>query len=157
MADSISIYVGTYDDGDAANADHIAVRNLYADSIAQTCDTAVITKDAAGKIHVHAAETGAAVGALISLLYPPIMIGTAVAGEAAAGFVAHLWHGMSRDDLKGLGESLDAGAASLVVISNSAFAQEVAGALNGDDYEVMTLDMVDHESFERELLNLSIS
>ena len=151
MSDSISIYVGRYADRDAATVDIHAVRNIYTEDVVRVYDAAVVAKDSAGRVHVHAAEAGVAVGALVSLLFPPVMIATAVGGEAAAGFIAHLWRGMTRGDLKDLGEALDGGAASLVVISTTDFVQEVAATLNGDSYEIMTLDLGDRESFEREL------
>jgi hypothetical protein len=42
-----------------------------------------------------------------------------VVGGAAGGLIGHFWRGMSRGDVKELGEALDAGEAALVVIGRS--------------------------------------
>ena len=44
------------------------------------------------------------------------------------GLAGHLWHGMSRSDMKDLGEALDAGTASLVVVGKSELANKIAQA-----------------------------
>ena len=56
---------------------------------------------------------------MLGLLFPPAIIGTAVAGGVIGGVTAHLWKGMSRGDLKDLGETLDEGQAAIVVIGES--------------------------------------
>jgi uncharacterized membrane protein len=58
------------------------------------------------------------VGALIGILFPPSLIATAAVGAAVGGFGGHLWRGMSRGDMKDLGEMLDEGEAALVVIGD---------------------------------------
>ena len=37
-------------------------------------------------------------------------------GAGAGGLIGHLWRGMSRSDMKELGEALDEGEAALVVV-----------------------------------------
>lgn len=45
----------------------------------------------------------------MGILFPPSIICSSVAGAAAGGLIGHLRHGMSRSDMKDLGEILDAG------------------------------------------------
>jgi len=77
-----------------------------------------------GSVHVnkdelptrHGAWTGIGVGALLGIVFPPSIIGTAAAGGVAGGVIGYLWHGMSRGDMKDLGEALDEGQAPLIMI-----------------------------------------
>jgi uncharacterized membrane protein len=62
-------------------------------------------------------------------LFPPVGIGIAAAGAsgAAIGAVAgHAAGGMSRSDLKELGETLDAGQAGLVAVYETNLADQIA-------------------------------
>ena len=43
--------------------------------------------------------------------------------------IGHLWHGMSRSDLKDLGEDLDEGAAALVVVGESRIDEQIEKAV----------------------------
>ena len=92
-----------------------------------TYDAAVITKDADGKVKVHKHEkptqhgawTGVAVGAVLGILFPPgLLIDIAVAG-LAGGVIGHFWNGMSRKDVKELGELLDESSAALLIVGKS--------------------------------------
>ena len=92
-----------------------------------TYDAAVITKDDKGKVHVNKDETttrhgawgGAGVGALVGILFPPSIIGSALVGAAIGGVSGHLWKGMSRDDVKEFGDAIDSGEAALVVVGET--------------------------------------
>ena len=86
-----------------------------------------MTKDDKGKVHAnkdematrHGAWGGIAAGALVGILFPPSIIGTAVVGGVVGGVSGHLWRGLSRSDVKELGEVIDEGEAALVVIGAS--------------------------------------
>ena len=67
----------------------------------------------------HGAWGGAAVGALVGILFPPSIIATAVVGAAVGGVGGHLWRGMSRSDVKEFGELIDDGQAALVIVGES--------------------------------------
>ena len=121
------LYVATYDSVEEATADFEGVIALHVEGLVGTFDAAVIEKSDDGKVHVHKTElptqhgawTGIGVGAVVGLLFPPAIIGTAVAGGVIGGVTGHLWKGMSRGDLKDLGEALDEGRAAIVVIGES--------------------------------------
>ena len=125
--DAVFIYIGTYPSEAAARADYDVVKDLHAGGAVGTYDAAVVTKDDAGKVHVnkdelatrHGAWGGAAVGAVVGILFPPAIIGTAIVGAAVGGISGHLWRGMSRADVKELGEVIDDGQAALVVVGES--------------------------------------
>jgi uncharacterized membrane protein len=129
--EAVFIYIGTYPSEAGARADYEVVKDLHAVGAVGTYDAAVVTKDDAGKVHVskdematrHGAWGGAAVGALIGLLFPPAIIATTAAGAAVGGVSGHLWRGMSRADVKELGELIDDGQAALVIVGESELEQ----------------------------------
>ena len=131
--DAVFIYIGTYPDEAAARADYDVVKDLHKAGAIGTYDAAVVTKDAAGKVHVnkdematrHGAWGGAAAGALIGILFPPAIIGTALVGAAVGGAGGHLWRGMSRADVKEFGEIIDQGQAALLIVGESKMAQAI--------------------------------
>ena len=125
--DGVFLFIGTYPSEAAARADYDDVKELHSAGAVGTYDAAVVTKDDAGKVHVNKDETatrhgawgGAAVGAVVGILFPPAVIGSAVVGAAVGGVSGHLWRGMSRADVKELGELIDAGQAALVIVGES--------------------------------------
>jgi uncharacterized membrane protein len=126
-SDGTFIYVGTYPSEAAARSDYDVVKDLHSLGAVGTYDAAVVTKDSSGKVHVnkdematrHGAWGGAAAGALVGILFPPSIIGTALVGAAVGGVSGHLWRGMSRSDVKQFGDVIDAGQAALVVVGES--------------------------------------
>ena len=77
--DGVFIYIGTYPDETAARDDYEIVKDLHAAGAVGTYDASVVTKDDDGKVHVNKDETstrhgawgGAAVGAVVGILFPP--------------------------------------------------------------------------------------
>lgn len=126
-SDGVFIYLGTYPDEASARADYDIVRDLHAVGAVGTYDAAVVRKDEFGKVHVnkdematrHGGWGGAAAGAVIGILFPPSIIGTAIVGGAIGGVSGHLWRGMSRADVKELGDIIDAGQAALLIVGES--------------------------------------
>jgi uncharacterized membrane protein len=131
--EAVFIYVGTYPSKAAAEADYEVVKDLHMAGAVGTYDAAVVTKDDEGKIHEnkdematrHGAWGGAAIGALIGCLFPPAIIATTAAGAAIGGVSGHLWRGLSRADVKELGELIDDGQAALVIVGESKVAEAV--------------------------------
>jgi uncharacterized membrane protein len=125
--DGMFLYIGTYPSEAAARSDYDVVKDLHTAGAVGTYDAAVVTKDASGKVHVnkdematrHGGWGGAAVGAALGILFPPsILVGAAVGG-AVGGVSGHLWRGLSRSDVKELGELIDAGEAALLIVGAS--------------------------------------
>ena len=141
--EAVFIYVGTYPSEAAARADYDVVKDLHAAGAVGTYDAAVVTKDDNGKVHEnkdematrHGAWGGAAVGALVGILFPPSIIVGAAVGAAVGGVSGHLWRGMSRADVKELGEIIDDGQAALVIVGESKIAQAIdKAALKADKH-----------------------
>src|SRR4029079_4160737 len=142
--DTFIVYVGVYPDVDSAEADYDLVKDLHRQAgLIDAYDAAVIHRRADQKVKiVRKHETPTRVGGvlggglglatgLVVALFPFAAIGggllaATTAGGAALGAVAgHAAAGMSRSDLKELGEHLDAGTAGLVVIAVSDMASKV--------------------------------
>jgi uncharacterized membrane protein len=137
MADKpVFLYAAVYDEIADAEADYEAVFDLHAAGAIGTFDSAVIRKEADGKVRVtktekptqHGAWTGAAVGALVGLIFPPAVIGSAIVGAGAGGLTGHLSRGMSRGELKDLGEALEEGSAAVIVLGESKIEEQLEQA-----------------------------
>jgi uncharacterized membrane protein len=135
--DPVFVYGAVYSDRADADADYETLLELHSADLVGSYDVALMYKDEAGKVHVtkhekptqHGAWTGAAVGALVGIIFPPSILGAAVVGAAAGGGIGHALGGMSRGDAKDLGEQLDAGQAALVVIGRSRVREQLDKAL----------------------------
>ena len=89
----VFLYAAIYDDIADAEADYEAVFDLHAAGAIGTFDSAVIRKEDDGKVRVtktekptqHGAWTGAGVGALVGIIFPPAILGSAIVGAGAGG------------------------------------------------------------------------
>ena len=146
--DTFIAYVGVYDDASDADADYQLVKELHTkEGLIDAYDAAVIERRADGKVKItkkHETPTraggvlGGGVGlatGLVVALFPFAAIGgglllATTAGGAILGSVAgHAAAGMSRHDLKDLGEHLDAGQAGLVVVGVSDMGAKIERAM----------------------------
>jgi uncharacterized membrane protein len=146
--DTFMAYVGVYDNPADADADYAAVKDLHTKAgLIDAYDAAVIERRADGKVKItkkHETPTraggvlgggaGLATG-LVLALFPFAGIGAGLlavttGGGAVLGALAgHASAGMSRKDLKELGEHLDAGQAGLVVVAVSDMGAKVERAM----------------------------
>jgi uncharacterized membrane protein len=118
----IYIYVATYSDAAAAEADYEMLLDQHAAELVGAYDVALVTRDTEGKLHVDKHEKprqlgeckGLAVGALVA-----VVRGTVDAGAAIGGVGIYLENRMSHETAKELGEMLEDGQAALVVIGES--------------------------------------
>jgi uncharacterized membrane protein len=159
MADRpVFLYAALYDDIPTAEEDYLAVFELHAAGVIGTFDAAVIEKSD-GKVHVHKTEkptqhgawTGIAVGALAGIIFPPSIIGTAVVGGAAGGVIGHLRGGLSRGDLKDLGDELEEGAAAIIVIGESKIEEQLEKAVKRANKLIEKELDAEADELEREL------
>jgi uncharacterized membrane protein len=134
--DTFLVYAGVYGNVDDALADYDAVHDLHMKAnLIDAYDAAVVERREDGKVKIrkkHETPTrvggvlGGGVGlatGLVIALFPAAAIGggllaVTTGGGAVLGSVAgHAAAGMSRKDLKELGEELDKGQAGLVVVA----------------------------------------
>jgi uncharacterized membrane protein len=136
--DTLIAYIGIYADVDDALTDYGAIKDLHSEEgLMDAFDAAVIERKDDGKVkiakkHETPTRAGGVVGGglglatgLVIALFPAAAIGTglvagATAGGAALGaWAGHAAAGMSRHDLKELGEQLDEGQAAVILIGVS--------------------------------------
>jgi uncharacterized membrane protein len=136
-ADTFMAYVGVYPDLADAEADYQLVKDLHTEAgLIDAYDAAVVERRADGKVRIarkHETPTrvggvlgggvGLATGLVVALF--PFAGGGAVLGAVAG----HAAAGMSRGDLKELGEHLDAGQAGLVVVGVSDMGARIEQAM----------------------------
>jgi uncharacterized membrane protein len=126
-ADGVFLFIGTYPDEAAARADYDVVKDLRSAGAVGSYDAAVITKDDKGKVHVNKDETstrkggwiGAGIGAAVGLIFAPAVLASAVVGAGVGAVSGHLSKGLSRSDVKELGDLIDEGEAALLVVGES--------------------------------------
>ena len=172
MSDYVKMiaFGATYDSVDAAEAGYQSVKDLYYKlGLMDTFDAAVLMKKENGKVklvkrHEQPTRQGAWAGAgwglasgLVVALFPAAALGagllaaTTGAGAAIGALAGHVAGGMSRGDLKDLGEALDNGQAGLVVVAATDVGDRVASLLKSAR-KVVTKDIkADQKEFKKEL------
>jgi uncharacterized membrane protein len=155
----VFIYAATYPDPAGAESDYDALLELHAADLVGTYDVALVTKDADGKVHLekhekptqHGAWGGLAVGAVIGAVAAPAVIPAALVGGVIGGLGGHFRKGISRGDAKELGDLIEAGEATLLVIGESRLEEQLDKALTRAERSVEKELEVDRKEFEREL------
>jgi len=136
--DTFIAFVGVYDNVADADADYEMVKDLHTrEGLIDSYDAAVIERRADGKVkitkkHETPTRVGGVLGAgaglatgLVVALFPfaaiggGLLVATTGGGAVLGALAGHAAAGMSRHDLKELGEHLDAGQAGLVVVGVS--------------------------------------
>jgi len=119
------LYAGEYESVDDAKADLEVLKELHREDLVGTYDAAVLTKNEEGKVEIvdkiekptqHGGWAGLAVGAAVGLIFPPSILVSGLVGAGAGALIGHLRGGMSRSDLKEVGEMLDESEAALIVV-----------------------------------------
>jgi uncharacterized membrane protein len=136
--DTFMVFVGVYADVEAAEADYELIKDLHTEAgLIDAYDAAVVHRRDDNKVKIvkkHETPTrvggvlGGGVGlatGLVVALFPFAAIGSGLLAATTAGgsvlgaLAGHAAGGMSRGDLKELGEYLDAGQAGLIVVGVS--------------------------------------
>jgi uncharacterized membrane protein len=155
----VFIYAATYGDRAAAEADYGDLLDLHAAGLVGTYDVAIVDKDADGKVHVekhekptqHGAWGGIAVGAAVGVLAAPAVVPAALLGGVIGALGGHFRKGIPRDAAKDLGELIDAGEATIVVIGESRLQEQLDKALTRALKSIEKEIEVDHKEFLRQL------
>jgi uncharacterized membrane protein len=146
--DTLMAYVGVYDSVADAEADYDVVKQLHVEAgLIDAYDAAIVERRADGKVklgkkHETPTRVGGVLGGgvglatgLVVALFPfaavggGLLLGTTAGGAILGAVAGHAAAGMSRNDLKELGEHLDAGQAGLVVVAVSDMGAKVERAM----------------------------
>ena len=146
--DTLMVFVGVYDKVQDAEADYQLVKDLHTEAnLIDAYDAAVVERREDGKAKIvkkHETPTrvggvlgggmGLATG-LVVALFPfaavggGLLVGTTAGGAILGAVAGHAAAGMSRSDLKELGEHLDSGQAGLVVVAVADMGAKVEAAM----------------------------
>ncbi len=146
--DTLIAYVGVYDNVADAEADYEVVKRLHVEAdLIDSYDAAIVERREDGKVklgkkHETPTRVGGVLGGgvglatgLVVALFPfaavggGLLLGTTAGGAILGAVAGHAAAGMSRSDLKELGEHLDAGQAGLVVVAVSDMGAKVERAM----------------------------
>jgi len=146
--DTFVVLVGVYANQDDAEADYDTIKALHVEQgLLDAYDAAVIARREDGKVKItkkHETPTraggvlGGGVGlatGLVVALFPfaaiggGLLLGTTAGGAVLGSVTGHAAAGMSRHDLKELGESLDNGQAGLIVVGVSDVGSKIQSAM----------------------------
>ena len=158
-SNDLFIYAAGYDSEEMAREDLETFQEIASVGVVGRYDTAILTKTAEGKVKVEKHGTqaksggwkGAVAGGIVGLLFPPSILVGALTGAAAGGIAGKLWGGMSRSDLRDLGEVLDYGQNGLVIIGESTLDEFVEKALKRATKRARKIAKADLKELEREL------
>jgi uncharacterized membrane protein len=167
--DTLLVYCGIYGDVASATTDYDLIKELHTEAgLIDAYDAAVIERDAKGKVKIakkHETPTrvggvlGGGIGlatGLVIVLFPAaaigggLILGTTGAGALLGAIAGHAAAGMSRSDLKELGESLDEGQAGLVVVAVSDMEAKVRAAMKHAQKVQEKQLKADHDALEAE-------
>jgi uncharacterized membrane protein len=167
--DTFVVLAASYDSEDDAVADYEAVKDIYTESgLIDTYDAAVVSRHADGKVkivkkHEQPTRQGAwgglgigLVGGALVALFPAVGLGAGLlwggAGGAGLGALAgHVAGGMSRADLKDLGELLDDGQSGLVVVAATDLEDRVEAAVKHAAKLTKKQMRADEKALEKEI------
>jgi uncharacterized membrane protein len=172
--DTFMVLAGVYPDLASAEADYERVKELHVrEGLMDAYDAAVIHRREDGKVKItrkHETPTrvggvlgggaGLATGLVIAL-FPFAAVGggllaaTSVGGAVLGAVAGHAAAGMSRDDLRELGESLDAGEAGLVVVGVTDMEARIEEAMRRSEKLQKKQLKADAEAIERDIREAS--
>ena len=146
--DTFIAFAATYEIVEDALEDYEGLKALHYElGLIDTFDAAVLERSDSGKVKIvkkheqptrHGAWLGAGVGLATGLtvaLFPAVAIGAGIVygtgiGAGVGALAGHAIGGMSRGDLKDLGETLDAGQAALVAVAATDLSGKIEAALS---------------------------
>src|SRR5919112_1849334 len=156
MSDNpVFLYAGEYESVDDAKADLDALKELHREHVVGTYDAAVVTKNEEGKVEIvdkiekPTQHGGMAVGAAMGLIFPPGILVGGLLGAGAGALMGHLEGGMSRSDIREVGEMLDNSEAALIVVGEATIERAVDDATRQAKRELKKEIRADAREMER--------
>jgi len=154
----VFLYAGEYETVDDAKADLETLKELHREHVVGTYDAAVVSKNNESKVEIvdkiekptqRGGWAGMAVGAAMGLIFPPGLLVGGLLGAGAGALIGHLEGGMSRSDVKEVGEMLDDSEAALIVVGEATLERAVEDATRGAKKELKKEIRADAREMER--------
>jgi len=159
MSDNpVFLFAGEYESVEDAKADLETLQELHREHVVGTYDAAVVTKNEEGKVKIvdkiekptqHGGWAGMAVGAAMGLIFPPGLLVGGLLGAGTGALIGHLEGGMSRSDVKEVGEMLDDSEAALIVVGEGTIERAVDDATKRAKKELKKEIRADAREMER--------
>ena len=167
---NVAVYIGTYSDLSAVNSDYKSVIELRLDNeMSDVFDAAIIKKTDLDNVliikkyespTIEGGLIGGGVGlvaGLLATLFPELAVTEAMVGEASALSAAvgatagHIDAGMSRSDLKDIGNSLQEGEYALVVTAMTDVGDRIEAAMSASEQYIQKKLNVDMDKLNKEI------
>ena len=160
--ENLILYVASYDDATAAEADFKALKEAQRTEDFAVVGAVVASRDAAGEVTVDehgvaspvggGAVLGAGAGIVVGLFAPPLLLATAL----GAGIGAGIGELRKRHEEKDLGvdveEYLPPGTSAIIVVADDTYADRIDRALVKSVKKVnKAVEKGDYEKLEKEL------
>lgn len=121
------LYVGAYEDEDAAGEDFKSLVELHKEGWVGSYDAGIVSKDDEGKLDIKrrtdsttkGTRRGLAVGALLGVIFPPSILASGLVGAGAGRLLGHHFNEIPRDDLKAIGDYIERNQSALVIVGES--------------------------------------
>ncbi len=119
------VYAAAYESLDDAKEDFQGIKELHREKWIGKYEAALFTKNEDGSVKIHDQDAtgrarglklGAVIGAAVGIIFPVTLLVGALAGGGIGLLGGHLTKGLSRGDIKDLGELLDDGEAGIVLV-----------------------------------------
>ena len=119
------VYAAAYESLDDAKDDFQGIKELHKEKWIGKYEAALFTKNEDGSVKIHDQDAtgrarglklGAVIGAAVGIIFPVTLLVGALAGGGIGLLGGHLTKGLSRGDIKDLGELLDDGEAGIVLV-----------------------------------------
>jgi uncharacterized membrane protein len=150
------LYIGAYDDENAAKGDYEALKELVKEGAVFIDVAVLVSRDDEGKLHVKenahevAAGTmvGGAAGLLIGLIFPPGVIAATVVGGVVGGRAGKLMrHHRGSEIEKDIDDTLPNNSSGIITVFDITIKDKVDEALK--DAKKVDEEEVDPESVEK--------
>jgi uncharacterized membrane protein len=154
----IFLYAGEYESVEDAKADLDVLKEFHREHVVGTYDAAVVSKNEEGKVKIvdkiekptqHGGWAGMAVGSAMGLIFPPSILVGGLLGAGAGALIGHLEGGMSRSDVREVGELLDNSEAALIVVGEATLERAVEDATRRAKRELKKEIRADARAMER--------
>jgi uncharacterized membrane protein len=147
-------------------SDYDNLARLYGDDVFGPFQAAMVEKRADGKVKVldttsttrtKGAAVGAAIGAVLSLIFPPAILLTAAGGAGIGAAAGDISKGWTRGDVKKLGEQLMPGQTAIIVVAEAGPTLKAAAVLAGAVVTEAELVEAEHRAALREMLEKDLT
>ena len=119
------VYAAAYESLEDAKDDFQGIKELHKEKWIGKYEAALFTKNDDGSVKIHDQDAtgrarglklGAVIGVAVGIIFPVTLLAGALAGGGIGLLGGHLTKGLSRGDIKELGELLDDGEAGIVLV-----------------------------------------